>query len=974
MNIPKEFLQYIGLETFVVIDVETTGLDENNDDIIQFAASKFKNNKLVKTLSFFCKPRKEIPKFIQDLTNISNGMVENEEPFSARIEEVKDFLGDFPVVGHNVTFDLRFLRPHFKKEIKNEIIDTLELSRIFLYYLHDRKLETLVAHFNLQTENAHRADADTENTGLLLIKLLDIMLHYDFPIYEQIQRIISPLINIPNYHLYHNILDYYKKIGRTKQEKFTPKHKMPVNIFGSFSDTENEVADENDDDQMSFNNVNSKGIEDIFGFNGLLSQKLPNYELRIGQLEFSKNVIDAFNKGNFLIGEAGTGVGKSLGYLIPAVKWVKANRKNDFSIVVSSKTKNLQDQLFNKEIPFISENIDEDFNAIILKGRNNYICLTKWNYLYANIDDLIHFDDRVNILPLIVWLRETNTGDIEENSGFRKKFNSKLWSMVCSEPGYCTTKRCADHNGCFLGRIRKLSYSANLIIINHSLLLSDALNEKSIFPNSPILIIDEAHNLAKSAYQYFAKEISPWAVSQILEKFYKRGHDNHGSLVDISRIVGKRAEWKKDDEEIIISRLSKIEDLILETLKINTEFYKEFLSYINLSIRPADQKYLLKKRYKPSQDPFQELESYENYLHSINEIKKEFDTFLVELKNLSVEEQDALKDEYEKLIIQVRELFEVVDNVNIILEPKEANWVYWYEIPKDIKSLNIRIKASPIEVNEEIYNKILKDKHSVIATSATMTVSNRFKYFLKTTGFDLVENKRLITKLYQSPFDYEKQSSIWVVTYLGKPGDKRHDKNVAELISEINKEFKFGTLVLTTSYYSIVNLIDNMKNPYRNSNIPLIYQIGSASRSALLKRFKDLRSATLIGTESFWEGVDIPGDSLEMLVMLKLPFAVPSEPVVQAISEKIQKDGENPFMRYSVPEAIIKFKQGFGRLIRSKNDKGIALFLDNRLSFKEYGKYFIESLPNKVNFVKSKEELLENIRIWKKMQKKEEKK
>ncbi|MEA3500712.1 MAG: helicase C-terminal domain-containing protein [Candidatus Marinimicrobia bacterium] len=969
MNIPKEFLQYTGLETFVVVDVETTGLNEENDDIIQFAASKFVNKKLVKTLSFFCKPRNDIQKFIQELTNISNEMVENEKPFSERIEEVSDFLEDFPVVGHNISFDLRFLNTHFKKGIKNEVIDTLELSRIFLYYLHDRKLETLVAHFNLQTENAHRADADTENTGYLLLELLKIMLHYDYPIYEQIQKIVAPLVNIPNYHLYHNILDYYKKIGRTEREKFKPGHEMPVNVFGNFSDNEDETADDNEDEQGSFNKSNSQEIEDIFGYNGILSQKLPNYELRIGQLDYSQNVIEAFNKGNYLVGEAETGVGKSLGYLIPAIKWIKANRKNKVSAIVSSKTKNLQDQLFNKEIPFIHENIDEDFNAIILKGRNNYICLTKWNYLLTNIDDYVHFEDRINLLPLLVWLRETNTGDIEENSGFRKKFNVKLWSMICSEPGYCTTKRCADYNGCFLGKIRKLSYHVDLIIINHSLLLSDASNVKSIFPNSPILIIDEAHNLVKSAYQYFAKEISPWAVSQILEKFYKRGKDNYGLLVDISRIVGKRAEWKKDDEEIIISRLSKIETLIINTLEVNIEFYKEFLKYINLNIRPAEQKYLLKERFKPDNYPFQELESYIDYLYNLAEIKKELDTFLIELKNLSVEEQEALKDEYERLINYASELFEVIDNVKFILEPKEANWVYWYEIPKDSKSLNIRINSSPVEVNEEIYNKILKDKYSVIATSATITVSNRFKYFLKTTGFDLVENERLVTKMFQSPFDYESQSSIWVVTYLGKPGNKRHDEKVAELISEINKEFEFGTLVLTTSYYSIMNLIDNMKNPYRSSKIPLIYQIGSASRSALLKRFKDMKSATLIGTESFWEGVDIPGDSLEMLAMLKLPFAVPNEPIVQAISEKIQKEGKNPFMYYSIPEAIIKFKQGFGRLIRSKNDKGIALFLDNRLSFKQYGKYFLESLPTKVNFVKSKEELLDNIRTWKKIQK-----
>ncbi|MEA1986633.1 MAG: helicase C-terminal domain-containing protein [Candidatus Marinimicrobia bacterium] len=970
MNIPKEFIKFIGLETFVVIDVETTGVNENNDDIIQFAGSKFVNNKLEETLTFFCKPSKNISKFIQDLTSITNEMVENEKPFSERTDEVEKFLGEFPVVGHNVSFDLKFVNPHFKEPLKNEIIDTLELSRIFLYYLHDRKLESLVAHFDLNTENAHRADADTENTGYLLLELLDIMLHYDYPIYEQIQKIVSPLVNIPNYHLYNNIVDYYKNIKRIKQEKLAPLHQMPVNIFGKFSEEEVDTDDDNDENSNSFNNVNSTEVEKIFGINGLLSQKLSNYELRLGQLEFSKNVIDAFNKGSYLVGEAGTGVGKSLGYLIPAVKWVKENRKNNSSIVISSKTKNLQDQLFNKEIPFIQENIDEDFNAIILKGRNNYICLTKWNHLYTNIDDLVQFDERVNILSLIVWLRETNTGDIEENSGFRRKFNSKLWSMLRSEPGYCTTKRCADYNGCFLGRIRKLVYSADLIIINHSLLLSDAMNEKTIFPNSPILIIDEAHNLVKSAYQYFAKEISPWLLSQILDKFYKKGRENFGILVDVSRVVGQGKKWNGDHKDIIINRLSNIENIIDETQIINTEFYKEFLSFINLKIRPDNQKYLLKKRFESKRNPFVDLNYFESYLEQLKKLKDEFDIFIKELQNLSTDEQDTLTNEYDKIIIQIRELFEAISNIKFIINSDEEDWVYWYEIPKDIRSLNIRIKGSPIEVGEEIYKKILVNKHSIIATSATISVANRFKYFLKTTGFNKVEEERLVTKKYESPFDYDKQSSIWVVTYLGNPGTKKFDENVAELISDINKEFQLGTLVLTTSYFSITNLVDNMKNPYRKANIPLIYQIGSASRIGLLKRFKDYGNATLVGTESFWEGVDIQGSSLEMLAMLKLPFAVPNEPIVQAISDKIQKEGGNAFMSYSVPEAIIKFKQGFGRLIRSKKDNGIALFLDNRLSFKQYGKYFLESLPTKINFVKSKEELLENIRNWENIQRK----
>jgi len=290
--------------------------------------------------------------------------------------------------------------------------------------------------------------------------------------------------------------------------------------------------------------------------------------------------------------------------------------------------------------------------------------------------------------------------------------------------------------------------------------------------------------------------------------------------------------------------------------------------------------------------------------------------------------------------------------------------IYWYELPTDQESMYLIIKASPLHVNEQLYNKVFNNKSSVIATSATLTISERFKYFMKRSGLEMIEGDRVKTEIYESPFNYEEQCEIWNVTHLGQPGNQAFDENVARLVGELSAQHHLGTLVLTTSYASIKNMRKILEPISQQNQFQLITQMGSASRTALLQRFIQQTSSVLLGTESFWEGVDIPGEPLEILVMSKLPFAVPTEPVVQAITEDITNNGGNAFMEYSIPEAILKFKQGFGRLIRSKEDRGIALIMDNRLSYKRYGQYFQQSIPATMRFVKNSDELQQNIHKW----------
>ncbi len=962
-KITPELLKELNITTCIAFDVETTGLDPKEEEVIQFSAVKFINGKQSEELNYFCNPQKPIPEFIVELTRIDDEMVKDQPRFLDRKDDVLAFFSDYPLIAHNASFDISFLETAFGISIENPIIDTLDLARIFLYWLPDRKLETLSAHFDLETDGAHRADVDTRNTGRLFYKLLEIMLHYDMSLYNDIIFITDPLPKTANYELYRWIHDQYQTSGRTAKEKLKPYHPVPENKLGNFKSRER-----TQDGQIK--KISRQDIDRIFGLKGTLSESLPGYEMRLGQMKLAGDIVEAFNEGEILVAEAGTGVGKSLAYLIPAAKWMKKNRHDGMSIVVSSHTKTLQEQLFFKDVPFIHNYIDPDFTVVMLKGRQNYICLTKWHAMLKNINNVVSLFDRIYLLPLLVWLRETKTGDIEENSGFQTKRVPHLWAKLYSETGYCTTKKCAQYGGCFLGKIRKLAYHADVIIVNHSLLLSDAASDHGILPEHPVCIIDESHNLIKSAYQYLGMEISPWRIERTLHKLYTPGRLNLGALSNFSRVVGKGEEWNKEHADMIIQRISQSEEDINEMLKRSTAFYKAFLAYVNSGVRKSDQKYIQKVRYKSDSSPFENFPECQELMETASKVDRSLALLDREIKALNSDEKTLLSEVKDDLDIAVRAFEELQAEMRISFYPDDDEYIYWYELPTDANSMFIPIKVSPLHVNQVLFDKVFKDKMAVIATSATLTISERFKYFMKRSGLEMIDEDRVKTEIYESPFDFNEQCEIWNVTHLRQPGNQQFDENVARLVGELSAEHKLGTLVLTTSYASIRNMKAILEPASQQNNFQLISQMGSASRTALLQRFiQDLQSV-LLGTESFWEGVDIPGETLELLVMTKLPFAVPTEPVVQAITEDIAKQGGNAFMEYSIPEAILKFKQGFGRLIRSKEDRGIALIMDNRLSYKRYGQYFLQSIPAAIRFVKSDEELKQNIKRWVKNNKK----
>lgn len=951
----REIFKQLNLSNFVVIDFETTGLNPTQDSVIEFSGIRFIDEEPKEILSFLCDPGFEIPSEIEMLTGISNGMVAGEMPFEKRLKEVMAFIDDSPIVGHNIGFDLSFLKEYLrkakhikKKNILNPLYDTSLLAQAFFFYLHNHKLTTVSEYCGFSSRGSHRAEVDALNTGRLFIRLIQEVMKYDLETLQTINRILEGT-NDPNKWLYRNLSERLI-LSRSIGDKRPPviDWKAHHNIVGK-------RIEPSEDNLFQYHS--SKEIADqYFGKAGFVSTKLKNFEIRPQQKKMAENVIDCLLSGESALIEAGTGVGKTLAYLIPAILYLKGSSKEEQRVVTASNTKTLQDQIFNKEIPFIQHNMKINFKAVLLKGRNNYICLTKWNRLFSDIENTLHIANRSCIIPIVIWLKHTLTGDISENNGFKIAANYQIWNEICSEPGYCTTSICQKYDGCYLGKIRHHAATANIIVVNHSLLLADSAAENAILPEYSVLIVDEAHNLEKNSYNYYASRVSLPAVIYILNNIYTGTTNERGLLINTANFA--RQIKKYHEIELYID---KIKDNVSD-LKITAEaFFRKILSEKSNDRNNNSRNYGIKKRYKVFNDDFPNFDT-------------EVSTFTLEINNL-LEKLIALNNKMINLTVDFPNLYdELRTNLNNIIskideyrttfqkvtEGNDEQLIFWYEIGANGKEMNVEIACTPLDVSKEIYSKILKKLNSAILTSATLRIADSFEYLKQRTGIGILEKEAVKTVAVGSPFRYSEQMRFF--TYLHDCEAKASAPIICSLLVRLARETNRGIMVLFTNYSSLGEVYKQIAPTFKSLGISLLAQGHGGSRTAILEQFRAERNSVLLGTDSFWEGVDIIGESLEILVITKLPFPVPSEPIIEANVEKYKKEGKNSFNEYYVPEAVLKFRQGIGRLIRSSSDIGVVINLDNRIDSMNYGNYFKEYIPVTPETVVGENRLIESVK------------
>lgn len=619
-------------------------------------------------------------------------------------------------------------------------------------------------------------------------------------------------------------------------------------------------------------------MADIFGPGGLLERCMATgYEHRGAQLEMAEAVHNAFVHHHHVIVEAGTGTGKTLGYLLPAIC---SGRR----VVISTATKSLQEQLYQKDVPFLQKYFAPNLKVAVMKGRGNFLCLSKAHAM-ADQPMLRGMEEVDAFRQIREWAKLTETGDRAELTFLPD--DSELWTRLDARRDTCTGQKCPEFDRCFITKMQQRAKEADLIIVNHHLFFADlALKQDdfgSILPEYSAVVFDEAHEIEDVASDYFGRQISNFRFDELARDAEHALRVTHLGTPSLLRKLQRIRERSRHFFDAFPPKEGRFPFM-----------------------RPEREAFLDRNR-----------EDYDGLAQSLKTLETEF---------------AALTQKPEELTRIARRSFEIRQELSFLLESNERNIVYWFER----RNKGVFLAATPIDVSQILREKLFETFDTVILTSATLTVGNRFTYIRGRLGLDHAKERTLPPE-----FKYGEQALLYLPKKLPDVRDAGFQAKAADEIVSLLELSEGRAFCLFTSYVQMNDLFERLRNRLAH---PLLLQ-GTAPRSILLERFKNTPNAVLFATASFWQGVDVPGDQLSCVIVDRLPFAVPSDPVVAARVRALEDEGRNAFSEFQVPQAVLALKQGFGRLIRSKTDRGVLALLDSRISRMPYGKIFIESLP-----------------------------
>ncbi len=628
--------------------------------------------------------------------------------------------------------------------------------------------------------------------------------------------------------------------------------------------------------------MNAKAkIDEIMGPGGILSQSIDNYEHRSQQIKMARHVYDAVVSGDRLIVEAPTGTGKTLAYLIAVI----LSRKR---AVISTGAKNLQEQLFYKDIPFVRDNLFGGVSAALLKGRGNFVChLRLKNFLRQ--PSLFSVTDEKHLQRILAWYKVTN----QEGEGDRAEIadlpdDSQVWSEICSTAESCIGKKCPDNDRCFIQKMKARAVQADIMIVNHSLLASDMKVKASgygeVIPRYEILIVDEAHGFEEIATKHLGFQISLFRITRHCRD-----------------LKSKLAEQKSDTSKIL-PYVTEVEEASKRMFKFfeDVSGTRSLDSYINPSVMETVK--LLVSR----------LDITSSMVLNVPDVSEE-------LRLLGKRASD--------MGLEIQTVFDL---------NSDYNFACWAER----KDRNVSLNAAPVEIGGTLATQLYEKTESCVFTSATLSTAGNFEYFKARLGLSTGPEPTEV--ILDSPFDFSSQTLLYIPQSIPEPASENFAEVMSRNVFEILKASKGRAFVLFTSYKNMDAVFNLLKGKLA---FPMLIQ-GSKPRTALLEEFRNTEGSVLFGTSSFWEGIDVKGESLSCVIIDRLPFAPPGEPIVHARIERMKKNGDDAFFSYQVPMAVIALKQGLGRLIRTRSDRGALCLMDQRILTKRYGRTFIQSLHN----------------------------
>ena len=904
--------------THVSLDLETTGLEQDRDTIIEVGAVKFQGGQVIDTFQTLVNPGRSIPDFIQRLTGIKPNQVTRAPSFNAIADELSGFIENYPVVGHNVQFDLGFLASHGLK-LSNTAYDTWDLASALLPHSPQYSLAYLSDYFKVTLEHHHRALADASATHQVFLELLRRAEQLD-------PGLLAHLVNLSNRSrwsiapLLSGLLHSLPDSGATA---FGLTGLDMDNLSARLGRPEKRRSDN------KLGSLDEDKIINLLGSRGPFAGRFPGFELRPEQEEMLAGVTRAIYRSRHLAVEGGTGVGKSIAYLLPAVLFAVSQGQR---VVVSTNTINLQEQLLRKDIPALLEVLEQAglvekgmVKAALLKGRNNYLCLHRWNYLARSENPSV--DDARLLSKTALWLQDTITGDRGEiNLSGRDAFT---WSRVSAgEKVWCPGLR--DGGPCFLRSARERAEQAHIVVVNHALLFSDLVRGGGLIPDYQYLVVDEAHHLEDEATRQLGFSVLHDRLEESLELQGRlttqvRLALGAESLSSAVRQEGDRAVsgaetsaaalhdfwtrlWGSGERFLDAQRGNAPDDrvqvLIDPQVRHRQTWEEVALAWENLEVRMLQGSQALSRLHR----------------------------FLESTTLPAASDQPALAMETGNILDNLEELRAQLGSIISSPDDQAIHWV-----ARDTSKRDMSFHAAPLDVGPTLAEGLYGRKECVVMTSATLSTEGNFDYFRRRTGLPEDSEELLVG----SPFDYQRAALLLIPEDMPSPTTEGYVGAISRALVDLGRSLGGRTMALFTSYSALRGVANRLRAPLQAEGIQVLAQSIDGPPQQLISRFTNNPRSVLLGTASFWEGVDLPNGVLQALVLTRLPFQVPTDPVVKARSEQY----DDPFKEYSIPQAVLRFRQGIGRLIRRKGDKGAIIVLDQRVTGRSYGRSFLKSIP-----------------------------
>ncbi len=923
----------------VHFEIDTTGYNPKEERIFEIAAVKTVGGSVVDEFLSLCDPGRSLPLSASRRTGLTRKDLADAPSPEEAVAEFMLFTEGCQLVSYDGDPASAFLIEATNGLFTGPVLCVSELARIVLPAAEGHRAETMCEHLGLAAPGARALDR-ARATAAVHAGLVTTLAGFDLALLNEVSWLLAKQKD-PVAKLIQRVERVAVKRGFGKKVKGDFLELLPKDdsLRKRLSPESGGLAPQA--------TLDAEAAASHLKATGSVAKTLSaDYEERPEQVEMARQVASAFSEMRHLVVEAGTGVGKSLAYIVPAALWTHVSGR---PVIVSTNTKNLQAQLYGKDLPLVERALERPIKTAMLKGRGNYLCARKLSYVLRNMDREIESRERSAMASVLVWAASTAGGDKADCTGLLSTpGGERLWEKLTSSGDECMSTSCRQAGRCFLRSARKKALNSDVVVANHALVFAELGLDTPVLPPYTEIVFDEAHNIESVATEHLGVKVNPPRVYRLLNTLWRKGRGRRGGRGLLATVHHQLGVLEGVNPDRLDEARLATKDAI-DCIRPASDATGEFFDSVAPLVGRSDDKRRFGPELRPPDLWGPVLDKKKSFISNLAKLSRAIEQLIQTITDLGRAKLAYGGETKKELEARLSKISEIINDTDFVLTPKEENYVYWVESTGRGRARWHGICAAPIHIGRILCDQLYGIKHSVILTSATMTVGDSFDFISGRLGLDLLPEGRLKTIDVGTPFNFDKQAAVYVPEFLPDPGNEdAFCEDLSRLLVGLFSLTQGRGMALFTSYRMLDKVYHEVKEPLESERILVLGQGIDGSRERILEAFTREHESVLLGTSSFWEGVDVKGESLSALVIAKLPFQVFTDPIVKARCEQVEAAGQDSFMGYSVPTAILRLRQGFGRLIRSKTERGVVIICDKRLFTRRYGAEFCRSLPTEV--------------------------